>query len=331
MLDCGVYISKCASFIPENRMNLESWVEKCNEKNGAKTNATFFAALGKMANQFENVRDEEFIARLPSETELNLTFALYLESQENLAWQAFSELHYSNGANDDLAVPELITYSHSSLDENIYHSTIGKLVARANLSRCQHFSIGQMQGASLFGALEMGRAWLRCKESQATAYHIFAERWCQPVSRCPFEGYAWGDAASAIQVTNFQPANPSLKVNWLSVKHDFQPDSISIHKLCQEAFIQLKKLNGHQSRLLLIDAFPESKQQEQLNLIFPLSVRDLSIDKSAGYLGAAHLPTILQSVFGEINQYKKSKFEFILAIGSGSEGCIGAALLEIVA
>ena len=102
---------------------------------------------------------------------------------------------------DDRGRCALVLYASASLDEEVYVSPVGRLTADLGLHGTAHFSVGQLQGASLAGALDIADAMLAGREG-AAAMLVAAERWPQPAPRLVDNATLLADGAAALWLSN---------------------------------------------------------------------------------------------------------------------------------
>jgi 3-oxoacyl-[acyl-carrier-protein] synthase III len=264
------------------------------------------------------------------------------QTQAELAHQALATLIESLPDAASLRHCRLALYAAASVDEHFYQSTIGRLAATFGFSSVPHFSIGQLQGASLCAAAELIAAML--PNDGDAALFVCAEKWPTPFPRVCDAPAVLGDGAAAMwferahrcgvryaggKQQSFDPflarcmhsgePMPSIAmIDLLDAAADLIANCLEEHDLCRQD-IAGWIASG-------ISSQADEALRERLGIAAPLAAKPRIDD---GYLCAASSGMSMADVLEHVRRGEIADDALLLSWGASFGGAIGVALWRV--
>ncbi len=259
-------------------------------------------------------------------------------TQADMACQALQNLFDDELAAEQKDACRLTIYSTSSIDENFFQSTIGRLASEFGLSRHAHFALGQMQSASTIAAIDLADAMLR--DEQTSAAFVASEKWMLPYPRTfPFPTLL-GDAAGAIFVRRCDDCG--LRVlgtivighdPFLTPGHDWADgreraiNSVveAADKLCRRLSMRIDELDGAVPAGIGRDFDDVVAARLGLGQDFAVAPSDQD-----GYLAAASTPILIADLLHKVRIGAVSTGSRFLIWGISMGGVAAAMVVEAI-
>lgn len=259
-------------------------------------------------------------------------------TQADMACQALQNLFRDDPVAAQRDSCRLTIYSTSSVDENFFQSTVGRLASEFGLSRHAHFALGALQSASTIAAIDLADAML--SDEQTSAAFVASEKWMLPHPRTfPFSTLL-GDAAGAIIVRRH--AGCGLLVMGTIVKgHDpFMSPTHDLSDNGERAISSVVAAAEELCRRLNLDsdglagAIPTGIGEDfddvvaaRLGLSTSFAVKPSDQD---GYLGAASTPVLIADLLQEVRTGAISPGSRFLTWGLSMGGIAAAMIVEAI-
>lgn len=276
---------------------------------------------------------------LPAETRFREASG---QTQGDLARQALAALVDSLADAAVLARCKLAVYAAASVDEHFFQSTIARLAGSFGFSSLPHFSLAQLQGASLPAAAELIAAMLR--DEGDAALFVSAEKWPTPFPRALdvpavlADGAAalWferGDAAGLRYAGGSQRSFDPFVTERL--QHGRRTPGIAMPALLEAAaavIAQCLAEQGLSPRDVAgwipsgMDARADAALRERLGIEAELVAAPRADD---GYLCAAAAGTLLADLLARVGAGDFADGELWLSWGASFGGGIGVALWRV--
>lgn len=237
----------------------------------------------------------------------------------------------------------LTIYSTSGVDENFFQSTVSRISSETALSRIPHFSVGQLQGASLVAAVDIIQAML-VDQPEATAMFVGAEKWPLPFPRVMAFPAVLGDGSAALGFSR-ESGVTGLRVMgtlidsadpYVGIASRVDPEQMRGRLVDAVSDVCTRLL--HQSSTCadeLQGCIPSGLDRDfdsaVLNRIAADVVFAVTPAHDVGYLGVAAAPMLVGDLLQRLEEGSVTHGQRFLIWSVSLGGCVAAMLLQAVA